>query len=226
MNKLPDFNKQFEYENNFYLSCHVSRIGKLIMQYELYKMSRKIPGEIVECGVFKGASLIRFAMFQKLFGAQPKKVIGFDVFDKFPEAQFSEDKIWRERIIQEIGEYSIPKDRLMKVLKHKDINFVELVKGDIVKTVPAYLNSHPELKISLLNLDADFYEPSVIILDHFYPRLAKGGVLIVDDYKRIPGETKAVDDYFKDQNIEIKEFSYEPRYRKYFKAAPYYIIKK
>lgn len=67
MIKLPDFSKAYEYENEFYLSCDKQRIGKLIAHYELFKMSQNIEGEIIECGVFKGASLVRFAMFRKLF---------------------------------------------------------------------------------------------------------------------------------------------------------------
>lgn len=188
-------------------------------------MVREIPGEIVECGVFKGTSLVRFAIFQKLFGAQlPKKIIGFDTFGKYPKTQFSQDKNPRKKFIDAAGEYSIFKTQLMRVLKHKKLHtFVELVKGDIIKTVPSYLNSHPELKISLLNLDVDIYEPSVTVLEYFYPRIVKGGILILDDYGKLsdetfPGETKAVNDYFKNQNIKIKKFP--------FCATPRYIIKK
>lgn len=220
MIKLPDFKKDFEYENNFYLSCDTSRIGKMIAHYELFKMVKEIPGEIIECGVFKGIALVRFAMFQKLFNIQsPKKIIGFDTFGKFPEAQFSKDKNPRKKFLDVAGEYSISKKQLIKVLKHKGIDiFVELVEGDITKTVPSYLRSHPELKISLLNLDVDLYEPSVAVLEYFYPRIVKGGVLIIDDYIKFPGETKAVDDYFKGQNIEIKKFP--------FCVRPRYVIKK
>jgi len=220
MIKLPNFNKAFEHENSFYLSCDISRIGKIITHYELYKMAKEIPGEIIECGVFKGASLTRFATFQKLLGTQlSKKVIGFDTFGKFPKTQFSKDKNPRKRFLDVAGEYSISKKQLMKVLKHKKLDtLVELVEGDITKTVPSYLNSHPKLRISLLNLDVDIYEPSVTILKYFYPKITKGGVLILDDYGKFPGETKAVDDYFKSQNIEIKKFP--------FCITPCYIIKK
>ncbi|WP_223342327.1 hypothetical protein [Synechocystis sp. PCC 7339] len=85
MINLPDFSKNFDYENNFYLSCDSSRIAKLIAHYELYKMIRDLPGAIVECGVFKGTSLTRFATFRDLFDhAHSKKVIGFDIYGKFP----------------------------------------------------------------------------------------------------------------------------------------------
>jgi len=75
MINIPDFKKSFEYENNFYLSCNNSRIGKFIVHYELFKKSSLVPGSIVECGIFKGSSLIRFATFRELFKKSNKKII-------------------------------------------------------------------------------------------------------------------------------------------------------
>ena len=93
MIKLPNFEKAFEYENNFYLSSKPDRIAKMISHYELFKLSEKIPGEIIECGVFKGSSLARFSMFRDLFSnSLSKKIIGFDAFGKFPETKFQNDK--------------------------------------------------------------------------------------------------------------------------------------
>ena len=64
---LPDFEKSFDYENNFYLSCDVTRISKILAHYELFKLVNQVPGAIVECGVLKGASFSRFAMFREIF---------------------------------------------------------------------------------------------------------------------------------------------------------------
>jgi len=219
MIELPDFKKSFEYENNFYLSCVNQRIGKLLSQYELYKRIQSIPGDIVECGVFKGASLVRFAIFRQLLGnVFSKRIIGFDIFDKFPETNFPEDKKFRQKFVDDAGEQSISTQQLMDVLKHKGVESqVELIQGDIVKTIPSYVNSHPELKISLLNLDTDVYEPAVTILEYLYPRISKGGILILDDYGAFPGETKAVDDYFKDKKVKIEKFD--------FSDTPCYIVK-
>lgn len=219
MISLPDFNKAFEYENNFYLSCANTRIAKVLAHYELYKMAIDIPGTIVECGVFKGVSLTRFATFRDLLSNSfSKKIIGFDTFNKFPETNYPPDKKYRQRGIEVAGEQSISKQQLMDVLKHKGLDkFVELVEGDITKTMPVYLDANPGLKISLLNLDVDLYEPSVAILEHLYPRITKGGILLLDDYGFFPGETKAVDEYFKDKDIEIRKLP--------FCMTPSYIIK-
>ena len=219
MINLPDFSKAYEYENDFYLSCDKQRIGKLIAHYELYKMSHDTEGEIIECGVFKGASLVRFAMFRKLFQSKyEKKIIGFDSFAEFPQTEFEADKKLRDHIVKEAGEQSISTDQLMEVLKNKSCDeSVELIAGDITVTLPQYVNMNPDLKISLLNLDTDIYEPSVTILENLYPKLAKGGILILDDYNVFPGETKAVDDYFKGKNVSIKNFP--------FSNTPCYLVK-
>ena len=210
----------FEYENNFYHTCDTSRIGKAIAHYELYKLSKDIPGEIVECGVFKGVSLIRFAMFRELFSiSTAKKIIGFDVFSSFPKTKFSQDQNSRKKFISDAGNTSIKITQLQNILKRKKIdNNIELIKGDITKTVPDYVKKHPELKISLLNVDVDIYEPSVTILENLFPLVSKGGVIIFDDYGVFPGETKAVDDFLKKSKNEIKKIP--------FSKTPSYIIKK
>ncbi|MFT4304533.1 MAG: TylF/MycF/NovP-related O-methyltransferase [Candidatus Woesearchaeota archaeon] len=219
MIKLPDLNKKFEYENNFYLSCDNTRLSKLLAHYELFKMTRDLPGAIVECGVFKGVSFARFAGFRDLFGnAYSHKLIGFDIFGDFPQTNYKDDEKYRDKFIESAGIESISKEQLEEVLQNKGTNSnIELIKGDISRTVPQYVLDNPHLKISLLNLDTDIYEPAVTILEHLWPRIVKGGILILDDYGTFPGETKAVDDFFKDKNIRIQKFP--------FCMTPCYIIK-
>ena len=217
MIKLPNFHKPFDYENNFYLSCDNSRIGKMIAHYELLKLSSNIPGCIIECGVFKGVSLIRFATFLKLLKKSNKKIIAFDTFGKHTTTKISSDHK-RRKILLSHGKEGISEKQLMSILKRKGLEKnIQLIKGDITETVPRYLKLNPKLKISLLNLDVDIYEPSVTILEYLYSRIVKGGVLILDDYGTFPGETKAVDDFFKGQKIKIRKFPYC--------TTPSYIIK-
>jgi len=219
MIELPDFKKAFEYENNFYLSCDNNRLSKFLAHYELFKMALDLPGAIVECGVFKGASLVRFAGFRDMFGqAYSNKIIGFDIFGEFPETAFEDDIKYREKFISAAGNSSISVEQLKSILVAKGIEKnTELVAGDICKTIPEYVKNNPHLKISLLNLDVDIYEPAVAILEHLYPRIVNGGILVLDDYGTFPGETKAVDDYFKGKNVKIKKFP--------FAMTPAYIVK-
>ena len=183
-------------------------------------MINQVPGAIVECGVLKGASFSRFSMFREIFSNSfSKKLIGFDTFGKFPETSFNDDKKPREQQITSAGSQSISKEQLFDVLKNKGIEKnIELIEGDITKTVPDYIKNNPELKISLLNLDTDIYEPAVTILENLFPLVSKGGVVIFDDYGIFAGETKAVDDYFEKSNIEIKKIP--------FSKTPSYFIKK
>lgn len=217
---LPDFDKAFDYENNFYLSCDNQRLSKILSHYEFFKMIKDLPGAIIDCGVFKGTSLVRFAGFRALHGiAHTHKIIGFDTFGDFPETEFDEDVPYRERFINMAGDQSISEEQLNKVLDHKNVNKnIELVTGDITESVPKYVEDNPFLKIALLNLDTDIYEPAVTILEYLYPRLVKGGILLLDDYGEFPGETKAVDEYFEDKDVEIK--------RGPFSMTPCYIAKK
>ncbi|OGS35837.1 MAG: dTDP-6-deoxy-L-hexose 3-O-methyltransferase [Elusimicrobia bacterium RIFOXYB2_FULL_49_7] len=207
---LPEQAKAYDWENNFYLTCDITRISKILAHYELYKMVQDVPGAIIECGVFKGASLGRFAAFREIFSSPySKKIIGFDSFGPFPETNHAPDFKKRDHFIKEAGEESIGIDQMKEVLKTKgcDRN-VELVAGNICQTVPDYVKNHPELKISLLNLDTDIYEPAMTILEYFYPRMTKGGIIILDDYGVFPGETTAVDTYFKDKKATIRKFPF------------------
>jgi Macrocin-O-methyltransferase (TylF) len=218
---LPETSKAFDYENDFYLSCSPARIGKFIVHYELFKKISHLPGAIVECGVFKGASFSRFAAFRNLLGNEAtQKLIGFDTFGDFPETFFEGDKERRQKFIDEAGMQSITEEQLTHLLEQKVGNNIntELVQGDICLTVPAYVKNNPNLSISFLHLDVDIYEPSVTILEHLYPRLLPGGILLLDDYNKFPGETKAVNDYFKGQNIDIQKF-------RFTSTGPYFIVK-
>jgi hypothetical protein len=212
-----DFKKKIEYENMFYLSCDSSRIGKAISQYMLFRQTIEVSGDIIECGGFKGASFSRFSMYRKLHGLEDKRLIGFDTFGGFPETDFSEDFDLRNKFISEGGR-GISVDQLWKVLEEKKCRKnVELVEGNICKTVPEFIKKNPGLRISFLNLDVDIYEPSVTILEYLYPRISRGGVLMLDDYNTFPGETKAANDFFKDKDVTILQND--------LANSPYYVIK-
>lgn len=207
MIELPDYSKSWEYENNFYLSADVTRFSKFLAHYELFKDVNGLPGHVVECGVFKGASLVRFAAFRDLLGSPfAKKIIGFDTFGTFPETLYPSDIAVRDKFVEDAGAQSIGVNQLHEVLaRQNNDRHVELVEGDITQTVPAYVEANPELRISLLNLDTDIYEPAKVILDHLYPRIVQGGLLVLDDYGTFPGETDAVDEYFAGTAVTIEK---------------------
>ena len=210
--------KSFEYENGFYLTAKEGRMGRAIAHYELYKKVIDVPGDIVECGIFKGVSFMRFMMFMHLFETQSaRKIIGFDVFDLFPDTNYEEDKSELKLFVEETGGgKSITKEDLEKYIDGKGHKNYELVKGDILATVPKYVQDHPELKISLLNIDTDIYEPAKTIVEHLAPRVVQGGIIIFDDYGVFPGETKIADDYCKKTGSRMRKFP--------FSKVPSYLI--
>ncbi len=218
MIELPKLEKAFEYENNFYLSCESSRMAKIIAQYKLFEKTLQIEGDIIECGVFKGASFSRFAMFRKVHNLEEKKLIGFDTFGDFPETEYEKDKELREKFIEGAGNQSISRNQMLEVLTKKKCNEnINLLEGDITETIPEFVRNNKGLRISLLNVDVDIYEPTVTILENLYTLLSPGGVMILDDYRTFPGETNAVDEYFKDKDVIIQN--------PLFKNTPYYVIK-
>ena len=205
MIEMPDFSKPYFYENNYNLTSDVNRLAKVLAHYEIYKLQHDVPGAIVECGVFKGSSLIRFTTMRHLMG--------------IPETKFDADQKSRQKFITDSGEQGIDEDQLMKVFKHKGIDQnVELVKGDVNITVPEYLKKNPELRISLLNIDVDVYEATKTCIESLYPHVVKGGVIVLDDYvSTFPGANKAVEDYLRDKKVDIKRFP--------FSVTPCYFVK-
>lgn len=216
MIELPDFGRAFDYENDFYLASDPSRLIKAIVQWEISKRIAGVPGAIIECGVFKGASLARLATFRQLLGgAAERRLIAFDTFASFPEAGLEADRERRECFIAEAGANSITAEQLDAVLRHKRLaENVEYVAGDICTTVPEYARTSPDLQIALLHVDVDLYEPSVVILEELFPRLAPGGVLMLDDYGTFPGETRAVDEYLagRPERVQNLDFAAKPAF--------------
>jgi hypothetical protein len=214
-----DSEKAFEYENGFYLTSDISRIGKMMAHFELYKMISNLPGDIVETGVFKGASFIRWLTYRNLLeNENSRAVIGFDSFEYFPKTEYLLDKTYRENFINSAGDHSIQISELEEVCKHKHLRNFNLIKGNINETFPDYFNKNPHTKIALLHIDTDVYEPAKTALEIAWPRLVKGGIIILDDYGTFPGETKAVDDFFRDKNVRIKKLSISHK-------IPAYIVK-
>ena len=202
-----DVDQQWDYENGFYLTSHLTRLAKMLAHFELYKTIVDLPGHIVECGVYKGASLIRFSTFREILESPySRKIIGFDAFGKFPDQENPDDQKFIERFEEEGGE-GISIEELQEVFEHKSFENYELVQGDILDTIPEYLSEHPELKIAFLHVDVDVYKPSVVILNNLYDRVVKDGLVVFDDYGTVAGETKAVDEFFKGQDVLIEKLS-------------------
>ena len=207
---LYDIEKCFEYENGYMATAQPKRFSKFISHLEFFRQTSELRGEIIELGVFKGNSLFRWIKFRDLLeNSYSRKIIAFDIFGKFPETNFEDDKKERELFIEETdGGEGISYEELNSLLKAQNLQEnIDIVKGDILQTLPEYLKNNPQLKISLLHIDVDLYEASALSLELLYSHVVKGGVIIFDDYGDFSGANKAIDDFF-NSKVEIKKLPY------------------
>jgi hypothetical protein len=205
-----DFDNFFQYENNFYITSPVNRISKFITHLDLFRRISGLRGEIIECGVFKGNSLMRWIKFRSLLeNSYSRKIYGFDTFGNFPEASIEEEKNKREEFIKEAGDQSVKKDDLIEYLKKLNLyENIFLIEGDININVPSFVDKFSEIRIALLHIDVDLYEPTKICLDKFYPHIVKGGIIILDDYGAFPGANKAIEEFLEDKDFKIEQLHF------------------
>lgn len=205
-----DFDNAIEFENRFFLTAPVNRISKFVTRLDLFRKVGGLRGEIVECGVFKGVSLAQWIKLRNLLeNPFSRRVIGFDTFGTFPEATRPDDDLIRSRFVEEAGDQSITAEEFMDGLKTLNLDQnVELVKGDVLETIPAYLEKNPHLRISLLHIDVDLYEPTRQCLKSLFPHVVRGGVVVLDDYGAFPGANEAVETYFSGTGYRIQKLPY------------------
>lgn len=190
---------------------------KMLVQYEIYKKAMSVPGHIVELGVYRGESFFNFARFLEAhnMGERDSRVIGFDNFAGFTEVNQKDVSAANRDSASLANEHGVKVggfnpgnrayERIMELVEIFEADHfvpqkprLEIVKGDILETVPKYVKDHPGLRISILNLDCDMYEPTLCGLKHLYPLVSPGGVIILDEYgqEKFAGESAAFDEYF------------------------------
>lgn len=202
----------WDYENGYYWFSHPKRLAKCMAHYELYQAIVDLPGDVMEFGVYKAASLVRFATFRHMLEADhSRKIFGFDAFGKFPttDKDNKEDSEFIERFENEGGD-GLSREQTQKILEHKNLyTHMDLIEGDIHETLPAFFEKNPHTRISLLHVDVDVYEPSKVILDLCWDRVVRGGIVVFDDYNAVAGETRAVDEFLeKNPDLEIQKLPF------------------
>jgi O-methyltransferase len=176
-----------------------------------YIVQHNIEGSFVECGVWKGGSMLATAeallnkkvtnrllyLYDTFEGMPPPgdKDISYDNQDAESMLASNKNKeknlVWAYSGLEEVK-------RTMQLAPYPASN-INYIKGKVEDTIPSTL---PE-KIALLRLDTDWYESTRHELIHLYPKLVPGGVLIIDDYGYWKGARKAVDEYIAENNIQI-----------------------
>jgi hypothetical protein len=180
-------------------------LPRLLAHYELFKQIVDLPGSILELGVYRGAGLFTWANLLETFcpGDRHRLVFGFDHFEGLIH-YVERDGPLDEKLEKCVHSYSSSAEAMRKLVElHTDDNLLpgvarcRLVEGNIIQTLPKFLEEHPGLRISLVNFDMDLYEPTKVALELLYPFILKGGIVVADEYGWLqwPGETKAVDEF-------------------------------
>lgn len=195
-----------------------------LTKYELIKKIINIKGSIVECGVWKGSSLLLMAKLMSIFEPYGihRKLIGFDTFEGFVKSDkvdIAKDKSISKEIYKKGYKGDTNLDLIKKCISFFDenrpnghLNKIELIKGNAVKTIPKYIKENPHLLVSFLYIDFDLYEPTRVALKNFLPRMSKGSIIAFDELnqKRWQGETIALLKEMNINNYSLQQYPFEP----------------
>jgi len=205
--------------NQLLLYGDSGRLCKILARYELYKMTIDLPGDIVEGGVFKGAGVLLWAKLIEIFNNRSnRKVIGFDTFEGFPDNNLD----YETKALQDNDGVGKNETATVEILNQVAASQglrdrMELVDGDVTSTIKQYADDNPGFRIALLNVDFDTYIPTKAVLEIFYDRVIRGGVVVFDEYAvRTWGESDAVDEFIKDRGIKLRSLPWTQSPTAYF----------
>lgn len=207
-----DMDKEFI---NIYNQCKKYTMTSIERMFSLYKaieyiVKLKIAGDIVECGVWKGGSMMLTALTLIKFNDIGRKIYLFDTYEGMSEPTLHDIRIydkfkaknkWHQLKKSNLKwDYSsleeVKKNLYSTKFPKENLKFI---KGKVEETIPKTI---PE-KIAILRLDTDWYESTYHELIHLFPKIVKYGVLILDDYGHWKGAKEATDKYFRENNIKI-----------------------
>jgi O-methyltransferase len=176
-----------------------------------YITCNQIPGDIVECGVWKGGSMMAVAEMLLHLNSIGRNLYLFDTFEGMTKPGVDDIAVTGEsasalfekknkKLNKSILCYA-PLDTVKKTVN--SVGYPEekiyFISGKVENTIP---ESAPRT-ISLLRLDTDWYESTYHELNHLFPRISQGGVIIIDDYGWWEGAKKAVDQYIIEKKVKI-----------------------
>jgi hypothetical protein len=181
-----------------------------LRQAVLHVLKQRIPGDIVECGVWRGGSMMAVARTLRDSGVIDKNLYLFDTFDGMSsptQEDVSVDGDSADQLMAKsdrIAESVWARCSLKEVKRNLNLTGYPpermfFIKGKVEETIP----EQAPAQIALLRLDTDWYESTYHELVHLYPRLSPGGILIIDDYGHWAGARKAVDEYFAEHRLNL-----------------------
>jgi hypothetical protein len=175
-------------------------VSRMLYMADIYRQIVDVPGAIMEFGVRWGQNLSLFSSLRAIYEPYnySRRLVGFDTFGGFPSV--SE----QDGAAVAAGDYSVTAgyaSHLSRVLEiHEALSPLahipkfELVAGDAVETLPAYLERNPQTIVALACFDFDLHAPTKACLETILPRIPKGGIVAFDElnHPSFPGETAAV----------------------------------
>lgn len=166
----------------------------------------QIPGDFVECGVWRGGSMLAIADTLVRLNDTSRRLWLYDTFEGMtPPTDEDKDFTGRsaESLCEEHGQEWVlaPLDVVKNTLSLAEYPSTQItyVQGKVEDTLPGRIPG----TIALLRLDTDWYESTRHELAHLYPRLSSGGILIIDDYGHFIGAQKAVDEYVAENKLPL-----------------------
>ena len=195
-------------------------LPRILAHYELFKLIKDLPGSIIELGVFMGSGFFTWANLLETFcpGDRVRKVFGFDDFEGY--SKFSSKDAGAAEFVNRHHHQLVSNETFIKKLTqlHNDDNLLKgvercrIICGNITETVPDFVENNKGLRLSMLYLDANIYDPTITGLKYLYPLVVPGGVVVFNAYGQNPweGEARAIEEYFSEINVvpEIKKFSF------------------
>ena len=169
-----------------------------------YIIDAGIPGDFVECGVWRGGNAIIICKILEHHNESGRRVWLYDTYEGMTEPTEIDKDFKGEKASDLLELHKGNQDSVITAycsleqvkenIKNADIEHkkIEFVQGDILKTIPGKM---PQ-QISLLRLDTDWYDSTYHELVHLFPRLVRNGILIIDDYGHWRGAREATDKYF------------------------------
>jgi len=207
-----DMDKEFV---SIYNQCKKYTMTSIERMFSLYKTIEyiakfKISGDIVECGVWKGGSMMLAALSLIKFNDISRKIYLYDTYEGMSEPTLHDIRIYdnykaknkwhqlkKSNLKWDYASLEEVKKNLYST-KYRKEN-LKFIKGKVEETIPKTI---PE-KIAILRLDTDWYESTYHELSHLFPKIVKYGILILDDYGHWKGAKEATDKYFRENNIKI-----------------------
>jgi len=167
--------------------------------------TRGVPGEVAECGTFKGLSA--FLICSVLSDERPGfDGTGFHVFDSFEGLSEPTSK---DAIQDDHPEVQDLRRMTQKGFFAVSLHTVQQNLGAFPQVdfhpgwIPESFSFLPEAQYRFVHVDVDLYQPTFDCLEHFYDRLAPGGMIVSDDYNW-PGARLALKEYVKARGLALE----------------------